>query len=102
MTPKRSVSHRWNEEKPAKEIIREKVREFTAGAKNKVFSPKDICQLIFHQYPNFNKNTVGCQIMSDCVNHTSRHHYPGGKDLYWWLEKGKYRLYDQEKDKINM
>ncbi len=99
VNPKKTISQRWDGDKPAKEIIREKVREFIAGDKNKIFSPKDIFQLILLQYPTFNKNTVSCQIMSDSVNHTSRHHYPGGQDLYWWLEKGKYRLYDKEKDK---
>lgn len=99
VNPKKIVSQRWDGDKPVKEIIREKVREFTAGDKKKIFSPKDICQLILQQYPTFNKNTVSCRIMSDSVNHTSRHHYPGGQDLYWWLEKGKYRLYDEEKDK---
>lgn len=98
--PKKSVSKRWTGEKPAKEIIRETIREFTLEDKNKVFSPKDISQVILQKHPSFNKNTVSCQIMSDSVNHTSRHHYPGGKDLYWWLEKGKYRIYDKEKDNV--
>ncbi len=43
--------------------------------------------------------TVGCQIISDSVNHTSRHHYPGGEDRYWWKEKGKYKLFDPSTDK---
>lgn len=100
VTPKKAVIPRWGGEKSAKQIIRENVEEFLAGDKNKIFSPKDICRLILQKYPSFNKNTVGCQIISDSVNHTSRHHYPGGEDLYWWLEKGKYRLYDPKKDKI--
>ena len=99
VTPKKSVAQRWGGEKPAKQIIRENVEGFIAGDKNKIFAPKDICQLILQKYPSFNKNTVSCQIMSDSVNHTSRHHYPGGEDLYWWIEKGKYRLYDSSKDK---
>lgn len=99
VTPKKAATQRWGGQKSAKQIIRENVIEFIAGNKNKIFSPKDICQLILNKYPTFNKNTVSCQIMSDSVNHTSRHHYPGGEDLYWWLEKGKYRLYDPEKDK---
>ncbi|MCD4804991.1 MAG: hypothetical protein K8R07_04875 [Desulfobacterales bacterium] len=55
--------------------------------------------VILKKYPNFNKNTVGCQIISDSVNHTSRHHYPGGEDRYWWKEKGKYKLFDPSTDK---
>jgi hypothetical protein len=55
--------------------------------------------VILKKYPNFNKNTVGCQIISDSVNHTSRRHYPGGEDRYWWKEKGKYKLFDPSTDK---
>lgn len=99
VSPKKVVTQRWGGEKSAKQIVRENVDEFLGGDKNKVFTPKDISQLILKKYPSFNKTTVGCQITSDSVNHTSRHHYPGGEDLYWWLEKGKYRLYNHEKDK---
>jgi len=86
-------SNRWDGDKPAKQVVREGVQEFTKGDVGKIFSAKDIYQLILEKYPTFNQGTVGCQIMSDCVNHTSRHHYPGGEDLYWWKEKGKYTLY---------
>lgn len=61
------------------------------------FAPKDVVAEVLASYPSFNKNTVSCQIISDCVNHTSRHHYPGGSDRYWWVEKGKYELYDPER-----
>ena len=60
---------------------------------------KDICQIILEKYPNFNKNTVGYQIISDSMNYTSQHHYSGGEDRYWWVEKGKYKLYDPKEDK---
>lgn len=99
VTPKKTVTQRWAGEKPVKQVVWESVEEFTKGDKNKIFSPKDICQIILQKYPNFNKNTVGCQIISDSVNHTSRHHYPGGEDRYWWVEKGKYKLYDSLTDK---
>lgn len=99
VAPKKTFLQRWVGDKPAKQVIRENVAEFIAGDKSKIFSPKDICQIIHQKYPTFNKNTISCQIMSDSINHTSRHHYPGGEDLYWWLEKGKYRLYDPSKDK---
>lgn len=97
VTPKKVVTQRWGGEKSAKQIVRETVDEFIGEDKNKVFTPKDICQILLKKYPGFNKTTVGCQITSDSVNHTSRHHYPGGEDLYWWLEKGKYRLYNKER-----
>lgn len=99
--PKKATTQRWSGEKPVKQIVWEAVQGFTKGDKNKLFSPKDISQLILKKYPNFNKTTVGCQIISDCINHTSRHHYPGGEDRYWWKEKGKYKLYDQNTDQSN-
>jgi len=100
VAPKKTVtSQRWAGEKPVKQVVWESVQEFTNGDVKKNFSPKDICQIILKKYPNFNKNTVGCQIISDSVNHTSRHHYPGGEDRYWWKEKGKYKLFDPSTDK---
>ncbi len=95
VTSKKVVnSNRWNGDKPAKQVVREAIQEFTKGDLKKIFSAKDIYQSILKKYPTFNQGTVGCQIMSDCVNHTSRHHYPGGEDLYWWKEKGKYTLFE--------
>lgn len=100
VAPKKTVtSQRWAGEKPVKQVVWESVQEFTNNDKRKIFSPKDICQIILKKHPSFNKNTVGCQIISDSVNHTSRHHYPGGEDRYWWVEKGKYKLYDPTEDK---
>jgi hypothetical protein len=100
VAPKKTVSsERWAGEKPVKQVVWESVQEFTKGDLTKIFSPKDISQIILKKYPTFNKSTVGCQIISDSVNHTSRHHYPGGEDRYWWKEKGKYRLFDPTTDK---
>jgi len=100
VSPKKAVAtQRWSGDKPVKQVVWEAVLEFTNKDKNIIFSPKDITQIILKKYPTFNKSTIGCQIIADCVNHTSRHHYPGGEDRYWWVEKGKYKLYDQSEDK---
>jgi hypothetical protein len=100
VSPKKTISNRWSGEKSVKQVVWEAVQEVTKGDKSYIFSPKEITGVVLHKYPSFNKSTVGCQIISDCVGHTSRHHYPGGEDRYWWVEKGKYRLYDQENDTI--
>ena len=92
-------SNRWHGDKSVKQIIWESVREFATNDTTKIFSPQDICWIVLNKYPNFSKSTVGCQIISDSVNHTSRHHYPGGEDRYWWNGKGKYKLYDPTIDK---
>jgi hypothetical protein len=76
----------------------EAVAEVTQRDTQRIFSPKEVAENILGKYPTFNRSTVGCQIISDCMNHTSRHHYPGGDDRYWWLGSGKYRLYDPRQD----
>lgn len=100
-THRQPTSHtsRWTGEKLVKEVVWEAVEELMQGEKDH-FAPKEVTSLILEKYPDFNSSTVSCQIASDCVNHTSRHHYPGGTDRYWWIEKGKYRLFDPDKDKI--
>lgn len=100
VSPKKTISERWSGDKPVKIVVWEAVQELTQGQKDYSFSPKDIAQIILNKHPTFNKSTIGCQIISDCVNHTSRHHYPGGEDRYWWIEKGKYRLFDSENDNL--
>jgi len=100
VAPKKTITSRWSGDIPVKQVVWEAVRELTQGDKDYLFSPKDITQVVLKKYPNFNKTTVGCQIISDCVGHTSRHHYPGGEDRYWWVDKGKYCLYDPKRDKL--
>ena len=100
VAPKRTETLRWSGEKPVKQVVWEAVQELTQGNKDVTFAPKDVTTVILKKYPNFNRSTVGCQIISDCVNHSSRHYYPGGDDRYWWIEKGKYRLYNSERDKV--
>lgn len=94
-----SQTSRWSGDDPVKEVVWKAVQELMQGDKD-FFAPKEVTGLILEKYPSFNPSTVSCQIASDCVNHTSRHYYPGGSDRYWWISKGKYRLYDSEKDKM--
>ena len=98
IAPNKTAANRWSGEKPIKKVVWEAVQELTKGNKEHIFSPKDITQVVLKKYPNFSKYSVGCQIISDCVGSTFRYHFPGGDDRYWWVEKGKYRLYDSELD----
>jgi hypothetical protein len=86
---------RWSGQLPVKQVVWEAAQ--VVVSKKETFAPKDVAAEVLARFPDFNKSTVGCQIISDCVNHTSRHHYPGGEDRYWWVEKGKYQLYDSQK-----
>lgn len=89
-----SQGDRWSG-KPAKDIVREAVLEIVNSDTKKSFAPKEVVAKVLGKYPEFNRSTITCQLIADCVNHTSRHHYPGGqRDYYWWLQKGKYRLFD--------
>jgi hypothetical protein len=97
---KKGVGNRWSGEIPARQVVWEAVQEITKNDKSHIFSPKEVSQVVLKRFPTFNKSTVGCQIISDCVGHTSRHHYPGGVDRYWWVDKGRYRLFDPDNDKL--
>ena len=94
------LTERWTGPIPVKQVVWEAVLELTDGDTNIEFAIKDVKPVISKKYPNFKLSNVGCEITSGCVNHTSRHHYSGDSDRYWWVSRGKYRLYDPEKDKI--
>ena len=75
--------HRWSGDLPVKEVVWDAAQR--VAAKKETLCPKDVIAEVLARYPNFNRTTAGCQIISDCVNHTSRHHYPGGSDQYLWV-----------------
>ncbi|HBV98054.1 MAG: hypothetical protein JL50_00890 [Peptococcaceae bacterium BICA1-7] len=82
-----------------KDVISDAVNRLTQGSRTILFSPADVYIEIKKQYPDINRSTVGCQIIQDCVNHSSRKHYPSGqRDLYYKVDKGKFRLYDPVAD----
>jgi hypothetical protein len=94
-----SSSTRWNQPIKIKDLIYDAVKNITGSKYDNTFSPADVYKLLVKEYPEINRSTVGCQIIQDCVNHTSRKHYPGGqKDFYFKVEKGVFRLYNPEKD----
>lgn len=90
---------RWSYREKVKDVIKNVVNKLTGGDKTEIFSPADVYNEVVKDYPDVNPNTVRCQIIQDCVNHTSRKHYPSGQqDLYYRIDKGKFRLYDPETD----
>lgn len=90
---------RWNGEVPVKEVVKDAVYNITNKSKDKKFTPKEVISFILQKYPNFNISTARCQLIQDCVNHTSRKHYKSGQqDLYYLVGKGVYRLYDEKTD----
>ena len=105
VTPKRrqqrtSQTSRWSGDKPVKQVVWEAVQELTGKNLSFEFTLKELRKLILGRYSDFNPSTADFQLYSDCVNHPSRHHYPGGSDRYWRVSRGIYRLYDPEKDKM--
>jgi hypothetical protein len=94
-----NVNERWNEPVKIKTVISNAVSTVTGGGNNAIFTTGDIYNELIKEYPVIKKNTVGCQIIQDCVNHTSRKHYPSGqRDLYFRIDKGKFRLYNAVTD----
>jgi hypothetical protein len=97
-TPSTNID-RWNKPIRVKDAVHQAVLNYTNNDINKIFSPSDIYKELIKEYEDMNPTTVRCQIITDCVNHTSRRHYPSGqRDLYFNIEKGKYRLYNEDKD----
>lgn len=88
----------WYGDTPVKEIILHAVKTLSTGDESFTFTPKEVIEEIKNNYPEVNKNTIRCQISSDCVNHASRHHWPGGFDRYWLVKKGVYRFYKKDSD----
>ena len=102
-TQKQGVSQasRWSGDKTARDVVRDAVRELTQDKTDVEFTIKDVISVIHKTDSTFKKSTTGAQIIAVCVNHPSRRHHPSQKHNYYWrVEKGKYRLFDPEKDKI--
>ena len=95
-----SQTSRWSGDKPVNQVVWEAVQELTTRDPNLEFTLKEVRRLILEKYSDFNPSTADFQLYSDCVNHPSRHHYPGGSDRYWRVGYGRYRLYDSENDKV--
>lgn len=88
----KATSLKWSRDKPVRQVVWEAVQDFVSGDPGRIFAPKDIAEVILKKYPNFNRATINCQITSDCVNHPSRGHYPGGEDRYLRIAKGSFRV----------
>ena len=95
----KSFIARWRGPEKVKDVIREAVLKITGGDKAATFTSADVYNELIQEYPDINSSTVRCQIIQDCVNHSSRKHYPSGQqDNYYRIDKGVFRLYDPEKD----
>ena len=94
-----SPPRRWSGDKPFDQVVLEKVEELMRGDKE-FFTLKEVRRLISEEYSDFTLSKVDYQVYSDCVNFPTRGDYPEGTDRYWRISRGKFRLYDQEKNKI--
>ena len=96
-----SQTSRWSGDKLEQEqVVWETVQEFTNGDPSATFAPTDIDKAVENRYSDFPVYTVRRWIRGGCVNFPKRSDYPESEDKYWWVERGKYRLYDPEKDKV--
>jgi len=91
------TTERWGGDKIG-DIVYSAVKSHV-GKSGKTFELKEIVDLVSKEHPTMRRDTIRCRITADCVNHTSRRHYPSGqKDHYYRIEKGKFRLYDPATD----
>ena len=97
---KSSFPPRAPSDEPIEQMVWEAVQEFTDGNPNDEFTLKDIERVISVKYPDFNIRRVRRWIRAGCVDFPSRHNYPEGEDRYQHVSRGKYRLFDPEKDKL--
>lgn len=92
---------RWSGE-PVREVVFKAVQELTGGDINVEFAPKEISTIILKKYPDFNTRTVRRQLIAGCPNLTSHRHHSGNYKYYWSVRRGIYRLYNPEKDIVEM
>ena len=86
---------------PVDQATWEAVQEFTKGDPNVKFTLRDIEQILSEKYPDLaESSSPRNRIRGSCVNFHSRQSYPKGENRYWRVEKGVYRLYDPERDKV--
>ena len=92
---------RWSGE-PVRDVVFKAVQELTGGDINVEFAPKEISTIILKKYPDFNTRTVRRQLIAGCPNLTSHRHHSGNYKFYWSVRRGIYRLYDSERDEVEM
>ena len=86
---------------PVDQATWEAVQEFTKGDPNVKFTLRDIEQILSEKYPDLaESSSPRNRIRGSCVNFHLRESYPKGENRYWRVEKGVYRLYDPERDKV--
>ena len=89
------TNSRWSGP-PVREVVWEAVQRFTGGDVGIEFAIKDIKPVVLEKYPDFKVSTIGGQIAAGCVNGGSRQYHPAGRDLYWKIRHGVYRLYETD------
>ena len=88
-------------DKPTKILMKEFVKEKLS--KGQIFTRNEAVRWFTEHYPKIKSNTVGLHVAGMSVNSPTRKHYPNvkpgsGHDLFFKVEKGKFRLWDQEND----
>lgn len=98
-TVKPTSEKRWSGPLKVKDVVSSEIDKITSGNESVTFTPIEVINTLKNKYPDINEESIRCQIIQDCVNHTSRRHYPSGqRDLYFRLDKGVFRLYRPDRD----
>ena len=67
-----------------------------------VVSTRKVIDYVYERYPDrpWKENSIQCHLIGLSVNHPSSRHYPTQRRqaCLFWLGRGRYRLYDPERD----
>lgn len=84
---------------PRRQVVCEAVHELTGGDSSTEFTPGQVKNVIQQQYPTFNLLTVYYLLLADTVNSQTFDRYPDDERRYRRVSRGRYCLYDRERDK---
>src|SRR5665213_736950 len=88
-------------DRPVKTLMHDFAKEQLSP--NKVFEKKEAVDWFAQRYPDVKSNTVEMHVEVMAVNSTQRKHHPNirsgsGHDLFYKIERGKFRLWNKETD----
>ena len=89
---------RWSGPITVNQVVWEATQIFTGGDSTKVFIKADLVPIVKKKYHDFKMVNIGAELSIDCVNSDSKESKSRGRNRYWRVGLGRYRLYDPKID----